>query len=584
MQFLRNFKIGTRLGLGFGLMLLLLMLVGGAGMLEIRKVNANANELGTNWLPSIKALGEVRTAINEVRRVTLRHVLEDTPELKKSQMERHDRVLATRIPEAFASYEKLISSPEERQMWNTVKERWNAYVEIDKKVLSLSASGDAGEREARKISTTDAGRAFLSTDEALQKSIALNSDGAVQSTQQAAADYLRSVQMTMVLIGLALVVGAALAVVLTRSITSPIDEAVQVAETVAAGDLTSTIHIDGRDEAATLLLALQHMNDRLVDVVSQVRHSSDSIATGSAEIATGNADLSQRTESQASNLQQTAASMEELTSTVKTNADTAQQANRLATEASHAAEKGGEVVGQVVQTMQEISAASNKISDIIGTIDGIAFQTNILALNAAVEAARAGEQGRGFAVVASEVRSLAQRSAEAAKEIKTLIGGSVEKVEAGTRLVDEAGQSMTEIVTQVKRVGSLISEISNASHEQSSGIAQVGDAVNQLDQVTQQNAALVEESAAAADSLRNQAARLAEVVSAFKLAAGAGLTVAEPLRRPPMTASAPRPAPSAPKPKLSSAPAKTKAPALAAAPKPAASSAQAGAADDWESF
>jgi methyl-accepting chemotaxis protein len=256
-----------------------------------------------------------------------------------------------------------------------------------------------------------------------------------------------------------------------------------------------------------------------------VRSSSDSIATGSAQIATGNADLSQRTEEQASNLEQTAASMEQLTATVKQNSDTARQANQLATSASEAASRGGAVVSQVVGTMQDISASSKKIADIIGVIDGIAFQTNILALNAAVEAARAGEQGRGFAVVASEVRSLAQRSANAAKEIKTLIGQSVAKVDDGSKLVDEAGASMHDIVNQVKRVTDLIAEISTASIEQTQGIAQVGEAVTQLDQVTQQNAALVEQSAAAADSLKQQAAGLAELVRAFRVGADAPATV-----------------------------------------------------------
>ena len=316
---------------------------------------------------------------------------------------------------------------------------------------------------------------------------------------------------------LAMAVAIWLGVGITRSITLPIRRAVEVAQTVAAGDLSSRIEIDRHDETGQLLQALRRMNEGLAQVVTVVRASSDSIATGSSQIATGNADLSQRTEEQASNLQQTAASMEQLAGTVRSTADTAREANVLAGQAREAAASGGEVVARVVGTMDEISASSRRISDIIGVIDGIAFQTNILALNAAVEAARAGEQGRGFAVVAAEVRNLAQRSANAAKEIKSLISESVERVEAGTALVSDAGSSMQEIVRQVRRVADMIGEISAAAVEQTSGISQVNDAVNQLDQVTQQNAALVEESAAAAESLRHQAGRLVEAVQVFKL-------------------------------------------------------------------
>ena len=297
--------------------------------------------------------------------------------------------------------------------------------------------------------------------------------------------------------------------------TQAVHNALEIARTVASGDLTSRIKVTSKDETGQLMQALNDMNESLTKVVGQVRSSSDSIATGTAEIASGNADLSSRTEQQASSLEETASAMEELTSTVKQNAENARQANQLAAGASDIAIKGGSVIRQVVDTMDGISTSSKKIADIIGVIDGIAFQTNILALNAAVEAARAGEQGRGFAVVASEVRNLAQRSAAAAKEIKELISDSAAKVDAGTAQVDQAGKTMDEIVTSVKRVTDIMSEIAAASQEQSAGIAQVGNAITQMDEVTQQNAALVEQAAAAAESLEEQAQILAQAVALF---------------------------------------------------------------------
>jgi methyl-accepting chemotaxis protein len=315
----------------------------------------------------------------------------------------------------------------------------------------------------------------------------------------------------------ALVVGIYFALAITRSITQPLQEAVQVAKNVAAGELTSRVTTRGKDETSDLLAALNEMNDSLRKIVGEVRIGTDAIATASGQIAAGNADLSARTESQAGSLEETASSMEELTSTVKQNADNARQANQLAMSASEFASKGGAVVGQVVDTMGSIKESSRKIVDIIGVIDGIAFQTNILALNAAVEAARAGEQGRGFAVVASEVRSLAQRSAAAAKEIKTLIGDSVEKVDAGSKLVDQAGGTMDEIVTSIRHVADIMAEITAASQEQSAGIEQVNQAIAQIDEATQQNAALVEQASAAAESMQDQAARLAKAVAVFKL-------------------------------------------------------------------
>ncbi len=338
------------------------------------------------------------------------------------------------------------------------------------------------------------------------------------------AEAVRNVTRIIVVAGLAtaLVLAGVLAVLITRSITRQLGgepaEAAAIAARIAEGDLSRAVSVARGDELS-LLAAMARMQASLQRIIGEVRAGSESIATGASQIATGNADLSQRTEVQAGNVQKTASSMEELHATVKNNADTARQATQLAQSASSAASRGGDVVAQVVSTMGGISGSSRRIADIIGVIDGIAFQTNILALNAAVEAARAGDQGRGFAVVATEVRTLAQRSAAAAKEIKTLIGASVEQVQAGTQLVDDAGTAMKEIVAQVQRVSDLMAEISAATVEQTSGIGLVNDAVTQLDQATQQNAALVEESAAAADSLRQQAQRLVEAVGAFRVAA-----------------------------------------------------------------
>ncbi|MDZ7938898.1 MAG: methyl-accepting chemotaxis protein [Rhodoferax sp.] len=405
-----------------------------------------------------------------------------------------------------------------------------------------------------------------------------------------------------------IVVGALIAVLilgtffLIRQIRKPLQDAIAVAQTIAGGDLSGKIAVDRGDEFGEMMRAIAHMRDQLVRLVADVRQGTDGMAVASEEIATGNNDLSVRTEQTASNLQQTASSMAQLTATVKQSADSARQANQLAASAAQVAQRGGQVVSQVVTTMDDINASSRKIADIISVIDGIAFQTNILALNAAVEAARAGEQGRGFAVVASEVRSLAGRSAEAAKEIKLLINTSVQKVDGGATLVAQAGQTMTEIVGSVQRVTDIMGEITTAASEQSDGIAQVNGAIGQLDQMTQQNAALVEQSAAAASSMKDQAQRLAQVVASFKLD---GSNVVSRVAASPAMAPAPRraspPYMATPKSLPTSAkalvpkPAALKAPAPKALAKPTAGlprptppaarkPAPAGGDDDWETF
>jgi methyl-accepting chemotaxis protein len=376
-------------------------------------------------------------------------------------------------------------------------------------------------------------------------------------------------------------------VLFSRKITRPVDFAVGVAEAIAGGDLTKQVRVAGRDEIAQLLSALSKMQDSLSSLVSNVRSNSESVATASSQISHGANDLSARTEEQASALQQAAAAMEELGATVRQNAENAQSANQFALGASAVARKGGDVVGEVVETMKGINDSSRRIVDIIGVIDGIAFQTNILALNAAVEAARAGEQGRGFAVVAGEVRSLAQRSADAAKEIKALISASVERVEHGTELVDRAGETMTEIVASIARVTDIMGEISAASTEQSTGVGQVGDAVAQMDQATQQNAALVEESAAAAESLKDQAHQLVQVVSVFKLASRGVDAPRTPVAAAPVAMPRPAAAPVAPvrKPAPAVRPvAAISAPVAGSTPAPVREPVLETVSGDWESF
>jgi methyl-accepting chemotaxis protein len=420
----------------------------------------------------------------------------------------------------FRQYFKLTGDPDRQKALDAIESHFDTFYASGKRMAQTYTSEgmDAGNL---LMKGTDTVPGFDKASEVLSIQLTKFREDQIKIAEQTVKDTLGDADA----IPLTMVTGSVVAILLaftfglliTRAITLPMQRAVKLTKAVSQGDLSQLISVEGNDEVADLMRALTEMQMRLAEVVSSVRQGSEGVATASAEIAHGNNDLSARTEQQADALEQTAASMAELGSTVNQNADRARQANQLAMSASTVAVKGGEVVAQVVDTMKGINDASRKISDIISVIDGIAFQTNILALNAAVEAARAGEQGRGFAVVASEVRSLAGRSAEAAKEIKTLISASVERVEQGTALVDQAGVTMTEVVSSIRRVNDIMGEISAASNEQALGVAKVGAAISQMDQATQQNTALVEKMAASASSLKSQAQELVQTVAVFKV-------------------------------------------------------------------
>ncbi|PZP28344.1 MAG: methyl-accepting chemotaxis protein [Roseateles depolymerans] len=514
MTLLRSLGIGQRLGIAFSISILFSVLLALYARTELLNINDELTLMVEDRLVKVELIESIKrnTLANAIR---MRNVvmLSDPARIdSERQIIEKIRVETTAL---YGKLEPMIRSTRGKELLsNTVSAR-KQYAASNQVATDLAGRHQNDQARDQLIGDTQPKQEVYLGE--LEKMMDFQRE--LMHAAAAKADHMVDFAAVAVLVAAvaAVAFGAGIALLITRSVVAPLRQAVQAAETVAAGDLRLALDTRHRDEPGLLLQALQRMSESLATVVHTVRGNAESVATASSEIAQGNANLSQRTEEQASSLEQTAASMEELGATVRQNNDTAHEASRLAGEAAQAAARGGDVMGQVVDTMAQITESSRKIADIISTIDGIAFQTNILALNAAVEAARAGEQGRGFAVVAGEVRTLAQRSAGAAREIKTLISTSVERVEAGNGLVGQAGSAVGDVVGQVRRVAQLISEISAASAEQSKGISQVGEAVTQLDQVTQQNAALVEESAAAAESLQAQARQLAETVATFKL-------------------------------------------------------------------
>jgi methyl-accepting chemotaxis protein len=581
---MKNLKISVRLYMLIAISSAIMLVLGLYGLRGLAQTDAGLKTVYEDRTVSLGLLSDVQGLLLENRLALLSMVANATPE----ELQRGTGDLeknSAEIDKLWAAYMATKATAEEEKIAKQMTEDRSKF-RAEGLAPTVAALKAGNYDEAKKLSFEKVRPLYVPIRKAVS---ALNDIQMAEA--KAEFEAAQSRYNTSLIVSWALILGGvAFAVVfgwvLVSGITRDLAQAMQATTAVEQGDLTFPIRADSNDEIGHLLRSLQGMQAGLVKVVSNVRSGSEGVATASSEIAQGNNDLSARTEQQASALEETAASMEELSATVKQNADSARQANQLAMNASTVAVRGGEVVGQVVETMKGINDASRKISDIISVIDGIAFQTNILALNAAVEAARAGEQGRGFAVVASEVRSLAGRSAEAAKEIKQLINASVERVEQGTSLVDQAGTTMTEVVSSIKRVTDLMGEISAASNEQSAGVSQVGEAVVQMDQVTQQNAALVEEMAAAASSLQNQAADLVQVVAIFKLGAGdyAGAATA---RRAPTAPKAP------PKAALGKPPASKPAPRTIAKPtggtaKPLSIAQNNKGADkgndDWESF
>jgi methyl-accepting chemotaxis protein len=521
MKKFEDWKVVTKLGFSFGFLLLAICVIVGVSISRIQSINAKVAQILNDEYVKVKAAKDIDTVANLQARFLRDAALwaSDPAEQRKSIEEAEATV--TQNDEHIATLEALLNTAEEKELFKNLLNTRAAYAQERNETLRLIKDGSAEAAGIYLLTTVRPSQeAYF---DAISAVVSLQSEIMAQKGHEAEKEGNAAITLTLVVAAIAAGVSVIQAFLITRTLARQLGgepaEVVRLATAIADGNLGIAFPTRPGD-TKSIVAVMEHMSRRLAAVVGQVRQSSESIATGSVQIATGNADLSQRTEEQAYSLQKTAASMEELTSAVNANAETATRAKQLAKDVSAAAIEGGAVVGTVVATMQDIAESSRKIADIIGVIDGIAFQTNILALNAAVEAARAGEQGRGFAVVASEVRSLAQRAANAAREIKTLINRNVERVATGSQQSQDAGLSIAELVAQVEGITRLINNISASTHEQSGGISQISDAVNQLDRVTQQNAALVEQSAAASESLKSQAQRLAEVVGIFQIDAG----------------------------------------------------------------
>jgi methyl-accepting chemotaxis protein len=573
---LRNLKIGRRLAAVFAILALLAAIVGGFGVFSTHKMNKAFDAYVFHVVQSGQHAASIRAEMINLRRFEKDIVINVAEADKVAQYKQQWEATYEQIGEDFTELKAHIRDPEVAKRVEAAQEGLKSYHD--------SVAAAIGKLGGMDVAAANAAlRAGRDGFVVAEKIFAETLTRVVKVTEAVKGEFDASARNALILISVLTVSSVALMIwmgfAVSASIVKPLHGAQGFAGAVRDGDLTGDIDAAGQDEAAELSRALLDMQTSLNRIVGEVRVAADSIQVASSEVASGNTDLSHRTEQTAASLQQAASAMNELTATVNQTADSAHTANQLASQASASAERGGAVVGEVVNTMERINQGSRRIADIIGTIDGIAFQTNILALNAAVEAARAGEAGRGFAVVAGEVRLLAGRSAEAAREIKSLITSSVESVEVGSRLVADAGASMQEIVSNVQRVSDIIGEISAAAGEQSSGIGSVNDQVVQLDQATQQNAALVEESAAAAQSLREQAQRLAEVVAAFKVKGmGGGMARSSspaPAAKPKAAAPAPRAPAPAPAPKVAARPAAS--PAPSPSPTPVAGG-------DWESF